>query len=67
MKSVLITFLLFGAVLLLIRFKVFDILSSTAFIWTSFIFLCIAIAAAVKVLGIPFLRADQNKDKEHEK
>ncbi len=64
MKSVLITFLLFGAVLLLIRFKVFDILSSTAFIWTSLLFLCVAIAAAFKVLGNPLSNKKQGQKNE---
>lgn len=63
MKSVFITVFLFAAVLLLIRFEVFDFLSSTGFMWASFIFLCLALGAAFKVLGNPL----SNKDKEHEK
>lgn len=63
MKSIFITILLFMAVLLLIRFKVFDFLSSTGFMWASLIFLSIVLITAFKILGNPLLK----KDKEHEK
>lgn len=63
MKSVLITILLFAAVMLAIRFHVFDIMSGTkAYCICAFI-LALVLLIALKTLGNPFA----NKDKPHEK
>ena len=63
MKSVVITILLFAAVLCGIRFHVFDIMSSHIAYYISAGLLIIVLLLAFKILGSPFT----GKGKQHEK
>ena len=63
MKSIFITILLFAAVMLAIRFGVFDLMSGTGAYCVSFGLLIIVLLIAFKTLGNPFA----GKDKKHEK
>ena len=63
MKSVLITILLFAAIVLAIRFHVFEIMSGrTAYIISAFILIAVFLIA-LKILGNPL----KGKDNTHEK
>ncbi|MBO4294617.1 MAG: hypothetical protein J5896_04135 [Alphaproteobacteria bacterium] len=63
MKSVLITILLFAAVLLAMYFHVFDIMSSSLAYYISAGLLIIVLLIALKTFGSPFA----HKGKDHEK
>ena len=63
MKSVLITILLFAAVMLAIRFDVFEIMSGPVAYAVSTFVLIVVFLIALKVLGNPL----KGKDNTHEK
>lgn len=64
MKSVLITILLFTAVLLAIKYHVFDVMSSTGAYCISAGLLVVVFLIALKVLGSPFARKDEKHEKD---
>ncbi len=64
MKSIIITALMFSAVLLAIRFHVFDIMSSRYLHYIAFLLLIIVFVFALKVLGNPFQSKDHKNDKK---
>jgi len=64
MKSVLITILLFAAVMCAIRFHVFDVMSSTYAYYISGALLCIVLLIAVKTLGNPFKKRNDRHEKK---
>ena len=64
MKSVLITILLFAAVMLAIHFHVFDIMSGTTAYCISAFLLIIVLLIAFKVLGSPFASKDKSDEKK---
>ncbi|MBR2299257.1 MAG: hypothetical protein IJ870_01625 [Alphaproteobacteria bacterium] len=63
MKSVVITILLFAAVMCAIHFGVFELMASPTLYYIGLAVLIIVFAIAWKILGNPF----QNKDKQDEK
>lgn len=63
MKSVFVTILLFAAVMLAIRFHVFDIMSGSMAYYISASLLIAVLLIALKVIGSPFA----SKDNKHEK
>ena len=63
MKSIVITILLFAAVMYAIQFGVFEIMSSSYLYYISAGLLIIVLLIALKVLGNPL----KNKDGRHDK
>jgi len=64
MKSVVITILLFAAVMLAIRFHVFDIMSGTKAYCIGAFLLIMVLLIAFKVLGSPFASKDKSDEKK---
>ena len=64
MKSVLITILLFAAVMLAIRFHIFDMMSDIRAYCISAFVLIVILLIAFKTLGSPFAGEDNKHEKK---
>jgi len=62
MKSIIITALMFAAVMFAIYFRVFDFMSGKYFHIAAFAVLLLILALALKILGNPFVGKEKNDE-----